>query len=236
MVFFKINKVVSKVKTYNWIVFSFLVFLAGVLLVLFIDSSMEKIYMDNLPSKNYRTAPIATVAIVPGASVYGLKPSAILTDRLRCALYLYRSKKVKKILLSGDNGQTDYNELKPMLLFMLNNGVRKEDVFVDHAGFRTLDTIVRAKAIYQVEDGIFVSQAFHQPRAHYIANQVGIKLYSYESDMRIYRKAQNFRLREIFARTLTWLDFNILYTTPKYLGEPFPIQGSGIQTWKGSIL
>ncbi|MCC5815412.1 MAG: YdcF family protein [Leptospira sp.] len=208
----------------------------GIFVVFAIDSYMEKIYVENLPSKNYRTVPKATVAIVPGASVYGLKPSAVLIDRLRCALYLYQNKRVRKILLSGDNGQADYNELKPMLLFMLNNGVKQEDIFVDHAGFRTLDTIVRAKAIYQVEDAIFVSQQFHQPRAFFIASKIGMRLYSYESDMRIYVKSKNFRIREVFARTLTWLDFNILNTSPKFFGEPYPIQGSGKATWKGSIL
>lgn len=216
-------------------VIGFLGFL-WILVILVIDYSMGKSYQESLPSKNYRTVPQATVAIIPGASVHGLTPSTVLLDRLRCGLYLYREGRVRKILLSGDNGKADYNELKPMLLFMLNNGVRKEDVFVDHAGFRTLDTLIRARAIYQVEDAVFVSQAFHQPRAQYIAKKVGIRLYSYESDMRKYNKARIFRIREFFARTLTWLDLNILKTAPKYLGDPFPIQGSGKPTWKGSIL
>jgi len=201
-----------------------------------IDASMEAAYERSRSFRNFRSAPPSTVAIVPGAAVMGLKPSAVLADRLRCALYLYRDKKVKKILLSGDNGQLDYNELKPMLVFMINHGVKQEDLFVDHAGFRTLDTLVRARMIYQVEDAIFVSQRFHQPRALYIAKKIGIRLYSYESDMRKYAKAGNFRFREIFARFRTWLDFEILSTTPKYMGQPHPIRGSGISTWKGSIL
>lgn len=204
--------------------------------VLLIDASMERAYRDTNPSKNFRTVPKATVAIIPGASVVGLRPSTVLLDRLRCGLYLYQSGRVQKILLSGDNGQADYNELKPMLLFMLKNGVRHDHIFVDHAGFRTLDTLVRAKNIYQVEDAVFVSQAFHQPRAHFIAKKIGIRLYSYESDLWQYKKARDFRTREIFARTLTWLDFNLLNTTPKFLGKPHPIQGSGIPTWKGPIL
>lgn len=224
------------VKTLKWFGFcGSLGFFFG-LGILSIDLSMEHNYLNSKTAKNYRTLPPTTAAIIPGASVIGLRPSVILLDRLRCGLYLYRSGKVQKILLSGDNGQADYNELKPMLLFMLNNGVPKQDIFVDHAGFRTLDTLVRAKAIYQIEDAVFVSQKFHQPRAKYIADRIGIKLYGYESDMRIYEKRYIFRLREILARNLTWLDMNLLKTSPKFLGEPFPIQGSGIPTWKGSIL
>jgi SanA protein len=204
--------------------------------LLSIDQSMVSDYEKSNPSKNYRTVPQATVAIIPGAAVYGLTPSPILSDRLRCGLYLYRSGKVKKILLSGDNGTAYYNELKPMLQFMLNNGVRKEDVFVDHAGFRTLDTMIRARVVYQIQDAIFVSQEFHQARAYFIAKKVGIHLHSYESDMRIYRGSNYYRFREIFARLLAWIDMNLFHTSPKFLGEPYPIQGSGVSTWKGSIL
>ncbi|WCL49589.1 YdcF family protein [Leptospira sp. GIMC2001] len=205
-------------------------------MVFAIDAHMQSAYEKTNPSKNHRTVPKATVAIVPGAAVYGLTPSPILVDRLRCALYLYRSGKVKKILLSGDNGTAYYNELKPMLQFMLKNGVKKEDVFVDHAGFRTLDTLIRARAVYQVQDAIFVSQKFHQARAHFIARKVGIEMHSYESDMREYKYTNYYRFREILARNLAWVDLILFKTPPRFLGDPFPIQGSGIPTWKGSIL
>lgn len=197
---------------------------------------MELNYLHSIRSKNYRSLPQATVAIVPGAAVYKLNPSHVLMDRLRGALALYHQKKVKKILLSGDHGQPDYNELKPMLLFMLNHGVNPEDIFLDYAGFRTLDTLVRAKVVFQVEDAVFVSQSFHQPRAQYIAKKIGIQLYSYESNMRIYKKAKIFRIREIFARFLTWLDISIFSTQPKYLGKPHPIHGSGFSTWRKADL
>jgi len=217
-----------------------LVFLVFLLMSTFIGFAIDKNMIDEYnqsnPSKNFRTVPNATVAIIPGAAVYGLTPSPILIDRLRCGLYLYRNGKVKKILLSGDNGTAYYNELKPMLQFMLNNGVKKEDVFVDHAGFRTLDTMIRARAVYQIQDAIFVSQKFHQARAHFIAKKVGIQLASYESDMRIYRGTRYYRFREFFARLLAWIDMNLIHTAPKYLGDPYPIQGSGVDTWKGSIL
>ena len=113
-----------------------------------IDLNFELLYIKSGIIKDPSLAKEATVAIVPGAAVYGKTPSPILQDRLNSALLLYQNKKVKKILLSGDNGSHYYNELKPMLKFMLANKVRKEDIFVDHAGFRTLDTLIRAKMVF----------------------------------------------------------------------------------------
>jgi len=202
-----------------------------------IDLNFEFMYKKSDVSKNYRTTPEATVAIVPGAAVYGNKtPSPILKDRLECALLLYQKKKVKKILLSGDNGTHYYNELKPMLKFMLANKVKKEDIFVDHAGFRTLDTLIRAKLIFEIQDAIFVSQKFHLPRAVYIAQKLGIKIASYEADQRVYTSEKYNRIREFLARNLAWIDINLMHTNPKFLGKPFPISGSGEKTWRGSIL
>lgn len=137
-----------------------------------IDLSIERDYeLRTLHAGNYRSLKPATVAIVPGASVYKNAPSPVLKDRLDCALELYRQGKVRKILLSGDNGSRYYNEVKPMLTYVLERNVNQRDVFVDHAGFRTLDTLVRAKEIFQVKDAIFVSQKFHQPRAAFIAKK-----------------------------------------------------------------
>ncbi|EQA35198.1 hypothetical protein LEP1GSC047_1608 [Leptospira inadai serovar Lyme str. 10] len=202
-----------------------------------IDLSIERDYeLRTLHAGNYRSLKPATVAIVPGASVYKNAPSPVLKDRLDCALELYRQGKVRKILLSGDNGSRYYNEVKPMLTYVLERNVNQRDVFVDHAGFRTLDTLVRAKEIFQVKDAIFVSQKFHQPRAAFIAKKIGLEFQSYESDRRPYVSGPFSRFREFFARTLAWIDMNLTNTAPKYLGNPFPIEGSGTKTWKGSVL
>ncbi|TGN06444.1 SanA/YdcF family protein [Leptospira ilyithenensis] len=178
----------------------------------------------------------ATVALIPGAAVHGNKPSPVLSDRLKCGLSLYQSGKVKKILLSGDNGQADYNELRPMLEFMLANHVKPEDVFVDHAGFRTLDTLIRAKEVFLVNDAIFVSQSFFLPRAIYLGRNLGLNLQAFECNLRTYKKEGYYYWREFFARQLAWWDIHIWDTPPKYLGKPFPIDKSGVPTWKGSII
>jgi len=200
----------------------------------YVDHQFDLAYDNSVHSADLQQLPFAQVAIIPGASVHGKTPSTILSDRLQCGLDLYKAGKVKKILLSGDNGQSDYNELKPMLDFMLRNQVNPEDLFVDHAGFRTLDTLIRAKEVFQVKEAIFVSQNFFLPRAIYLGLELNLTLYAYECNLRVYKKEGFYGLREFFARQLALWDI-VWDTPPKYLGNPYPIEGSGVETWKGSI-
>jgi len=116
-----------------------------------------------------------------------------------------------------------------------SKGVPPEDIFVDHAGFRTLDTIVRAKKVFLVENAVFVSQAVFLPRAIYLALDAGLSMQTLSCDPRTYQKAEYYRLREVFARHLAYWDAKIWDKKPKYLGTPFPITESGEPTWKGSI-
>ncbi|TGK28161.1 membrane permeability protein SanA [Leptospira gomenensis] len=224
---------IKKSKVSPWLIFGLILFLAAPIAI---DFGFEESYLKTDRYRNYRFAKPATVAVVPGASVYKNEPSPVLKDRLDCALELYHQGKVRKILLSGDNGSIYYNEVKPMLTYILKNGVNERDIFVDHAGFRTLDTLVRAKEIFRVRDMIFVSQRVYQPRAAFLAKKIGLQFQAFESDRRIYTSGPFSRSREFLARTLAWVDMNLFKTTPKYLGNPFPIEGSGIKTWKGSVL
>ncbi|XDD42965.1 vancomycin high temperature exclusion protein [Leptospira sp. WS60.C2] len=192
------------------------------------------VYQNSIHSSLTSEIPEAEVAIVPGAAVYGKTPSPVLMDRLECGLKLYKERKVKKILLSGDNGQSDYNELRPMLEYMLSHQVKPDDIFVDHAGFRTLDTLIRAKEVFLVKKAIFVSQSFFLPRAIYLGQELELELYGYECNLRTYKKETYYIFREFSARMLAWWDIQ-WDTPPKYLGKPYPIEGSGMSTWKGSI-
>lgn len=172
-----------------------------------------------------------TAAIVLGAAVYGTRPSAILIDRLKSALKLYQAKKVRKIILSGDNGKKYYNELTPMLQFMLKNKVKQDDIFMDYEGFRTYDSFQRAKVLFGLKDVIVVTQQFHQPRAAFIAENLGIQVACLEADLRTYKNVSKYRIREYFARNLAWLD--IFFTESLREREPkFPIEKSGKPTWK----
>lgn len=205
-----------------------LIFLLSLVSYFFIELNYKKVNS----TSDYRTVEPKTVAIVPGAAVYGNTPSPILEDRLKSALILYNYKKVKKILLSGDSGDSKYNELKVMIQFMQKFGVQKEDIFVDNSGFRTFDTLLRAKHIYQIKDAVIVTQKFHQARASFIAEQLGIEVTSYEADLHIYKDELKNTLREYLARNLAILDLYFFYSNYKYEGTIFPIEGNGSLTWK----
>ncbi|HBO99837.1 TPA: hypothetical protein DD617_01475 [Candidatus Uhrbacteria bacterium] len=175
--------------------------------------------------------PSAFVVIVPGASVFpNGRPSDVLADRLLTALDLYRAGTVQKFLLSGDHGHNDYDEVNVMRDFLLEHGVSPEDLFLDHAGFDTYDTMYRAHAIFGVEQAIVTTQAYHLPRAIYVAKSVGINISGVAADRQIYVKMSFFRVREWFARGKAVLDvwFKV---HPKFLGETISIKGDGRVTW-----
>lgn len=212
-------------------------FLLPFLLCLIVDQWIQ-IHYDYSENKKGSISEISEtdVVIIPGASVHGKKLSKILESRLQTGLKLYKKKKVKKILLSGDNGKSDYNELKPMLQFVLENGVSENDVFVDYAGFRTLDTLWRAKEVFKIQKAVFISQEFHLPRTLFIAQNLQMDLQVLKSDSEVLNSSFYYRLREFFARNKAFIDLYILNTKPKFLGQAFPITESGKKTWKGILL
>ena len=125
--------------------------------------------------QNLEDAPRAQAAIVLGARVYADgTPSPMLVDRLETGIKLYKMGKVKKLLLSGDHGQVEYDEVNVMLDYVLARGVPTEDVFTDHAGFDTYDTMYRAIDVFQVQSALIVTQEFHLARSVYTAQQLGL--------------------------------------------------------------
>ncbi len=170
--------------------------------------------------------------LVLGARVYeNGKMSGIFEDRVLTALNLYKEGKVEKILVSGDHGTVDYNEVGAAKDFLLENGVDAQDIFLDHAGFDTYDSVYRAKKIFEVESLVIVTQDFHLPRAHYIAQNLDLDFCGKSSDLHLYKSAEYLELREKLARVKAWLDIT-LDSKPKYLGETIYIGGDGRQTWE----
>lgn len=169
-------------------------------------------------------APNDSVVIVLGASVLRSgQPSDILADRLLTAVDLYKTGKAKKILVSGDHGRTDYDEVEAMQNYLLEQGIPKEDIVLDHAGFDTYDTVVRAHKIFQLDSALIVSQSYHLPRAIFIGQNIGLELSGVSADRQTYVKIVYFKLRESLARVKAVLDV-ILHVQPKYLGEPITIE------------
>lgn len=169
----------------------------------------------------------APVAIVLGASVKSDgTPSHALEDRLMQALELHRARKVTKVLLSGDHGQPDYDEPSTMRRWLLDRGVPAADLFCDHAGFTTYDTMARAKRVFGIERAILVTQRFHLPRALYTA-ALGIAVEGAPCDRRTYVKGVWFEVREIGARAKAYVEAGLLELDPHTLGTPISIAGDG---------
>jgi len=176
--------------------------------------------------------PQCPVAIVLGAGVTSDgTPSAALADRLETGVALYRSGAVDKLLLSGDHGQHTYDEVNVMRRYVLAAGLPKRDVFLDHAGFRTFDTMYRARDVFQVRRALVVTQQFHLARSVYIARTLGIEAWGCAADRRRYGSAARLAVREALARAKAVLDLYILGKRPRYLGPTIPITGDGRSTW-----
>jgi len=158
------------------------------------------------------------------------EPTPILTDRLEVAVDLYKLGKVDKLLLSGDHGQIEYDEVNAMLEYVLARGVPEEDVFTDHAGFDTYDTMYRARDVFLVETAIVVTQGFHLSRAVYTARTLGLDAVGVDSALRTYKHPVRNQLREILARVKAVMDLHVTHATPKYLGPEIPITGDGRST------
>ena len=165
------------------------------------------------------------VAIVFGAGLWrNGSPTPVLADRVTAAANLYFTGKVEKLLMSGDNRFVDYNEPEAMRKLALSLGVPYEAIVLDYAGRRTYDTCYRAKAIFEVDQAILVTQAFHMPRAIYLCNRLGVDSVGVESDLRVYRKSSllYWNVRELFATVSAVWDVNIGHPVP-VLGKQEPI-------------
>ena len=156
-------------------------------------------------------------------------PSLMLQDRLDAAIDLYHAGVAPKLLLSGDNGQVMYNEVNTMKNYAVKAGVPEEDIFLDHAGFSTYESVYRAQYIFQVERMVVVTQTYHLYRALYGCNRMGIEALGAAADQEVYRGQEQREAREILARDKDFVKW-MFKPHPTFLGEAVPISGSGIST------
>lgn len=153
-------------------------------------------------------------------------PSDMLRDRLTGAVELYRMGAAPKILMSGDHGQDSYDEVNAMKQFAVDAGVPSEDVFMDHAGFSTYETMYRAKEIFGAEKVVVVTQEYHLYRAVYIAEELGMEVCGVSSDYNRYYGQTMRDLREVLARCKDFA-MCILQPEPTFLGETISLDGDG---------
>ena len=164
--------------------------------------------------------------LVLGAGIWGDKPSPMLEDRLLQGISLYENGTSNKIVMSGDHSKKEYDEVNVMKQFAIDRDVSSEDIFMDHAGFSTYESMYRVKEIFQAKRIVIVTQKYHMYRALYIANQLGLEAYGVNSDPRAYG-GQLFReIREIFARDKDLVQC-IIKPEPTFLGETIPVNGNG---------
>lgn len=153
-------------------------------------------------------------------------PSAMLAERLQTGVALYEAGAAPKLLMSGDNGTVQYNEVAAMSRYALDKGVPAHDIFLDYAGFSTYESAYRASAIFQAKKIIIVTQKYHLYRALYIAKAMGLEAYGVSCDTRTYAGQFNREVREILARNKDFL-LSIFKPKPTYLGDPVPVSGPG---------
>lgn len=174
-----------------------------------------------------------TVAEYPVAIVFGAwvdpkgYPSAVLADRVKMGANLYKSGKVKALLLTGDNHITTYNEPEAMRQYALSLGVPDSALVLDYAGFRTYDSCYRAHDIFKVDQAILVTQAFHLDRALLVCNSLGVTSVGVAADAVRPEGYEQINLlmsevREFPSTAFAMLDL-ISGKKPTFLGDPLPI-------------
>lgn len=156
-------------------------------------------------------------------------PCDMLRDRLDRGIELYKNGAAPKIIMSGDHGTVEYDEVNAMKQYAIDNGVPSCDIFMDHAGFSTYESIYRAKEVFAAEKIIIVTQEYHLTRALYIADRLGVDAYGVASDYHTYSGQTSRDLREILARNKDFAT-SIFKPKPTYLGEVIPVSGNGDST------
>lgn len=166
--------------------------------------------------------------LVLGAGVHGTTLSHMLEDRVKTGIQLYELGSAPKILMSGDHGQDDYDEVNAMKNYAKEKGIPSEDIFMDHAGFSTYESMYRARDVFGCKKIIIISQKYHLYRAIYVAEYLGLEAYGVDSQLRPYAVDTNIynTIREFLARNKEFI-YVRLNPKPTYLGELIPINGNG---------
>ncbi len=201
-----------------------LVFIVLILMIIIcnlwlINSTKKQIYkdIDQIPPKD--------VGLLLGTVRYlnsGYE-NLYFTYRIQAATDLYKKGKIKHILVSGDNHKHNYNEPESMKAALMENGIPEDAITLDFAGFRTLDSVVRGREVFQQDEFTIISQKFHNERAIFIANKYGIDAIAFNAKDVNIRYGKKVILREYLAKTKAVLDLYLLRTSPKFLGEKIKI-------------
>ena len=203
------------------IIFLVLFFVFSINVYVIIKSHKQIIKNEEIKLEN-----IDCLLVLGAGIINNERPTLMLKDRLDKSIELYKKGIAKKIIMSGDHGKKNHDEVGIMKNYAIERGVPSEDIFMDHAGFCTYDSIYRAKEIFGVKKMIIVTQKYHLYRSIFIANKLGIESFGIKSDARVYAKMPYHFVRECLARCKNYFKC-ILKVKPKYLGEKISLNQSG---------
>ena len=215
----------KKHKRYHVFVLLLLVLGVGFSAVTFINLYIKNCTKKQIIEKNVILEEYDCILVL-GAGVRGNQPSPMLADRLEKAIKLYNQGAAPKIIMSGDHGQKNYDEVNIMKQYAIEKGIPSEDIFMDHAGFSTYDSVYRAKNIFGAKKVLIVTQEYHLYRALYISNCLDMEANGIGADLREYAGQTKREIREVIARNKDFLKC-ITKPSSKYLGDAIDLNSSG---------
>jgi len=183
------------------------------------NNAQNKTYSDsNLIEKNKVGLVLGTSKLLRNGRI-----NLYFKYRINATVDLYKNGKIDFVLVSGDNGNKNYDEPTDFKDELIKNGIPENKIFLDYAGFRTLDSVIRAKEIFGQDKITIISQQFHNERAIYLAEKNGIKAIGFNATDVSGRYGIRVQLREYLARTKVFIDI-ILNVKPKFLGKKIMIK------------
>lgn len=225
----KTKKGMSRMK--KGFLYLLIVFILGVSASFFINTYMKASTSDRMisPEEAVLLNQVDCILILGAGVTENGTPTNMLEDRLSQGIELYELGVSDRILMSGDHGRLDYDEVNVMKQFAMAAGVSSAHIFMDHAGFSTYESIYRARDIFEADKIIIVTQDYHLYRALYIAEKLGLDAYGVASNPRQYH-GQNLRdIREVLARIKDFFNC-MIQPEPTFLGDSIPVNGDGDMT------
>lgn len=205
----------------------FLAFLAACIFAAFANLRIVSAASQNIVWPNALDSRTVDCIVVPGARVYeDGSLCSVLQDRMDTAICLYRAGVSDRLLLSGDHGTAGYDEVTAMKEYAMEQGIEEKDIFLDHAGFSTYETMYRAATIYGVKSCVVVTQGYHLYRAVYLATKMDMQAYGVKADRGPYERIRYFEAREVLARVKDVL-YSAIKPEPTYLGTPISLSQDG---------
>jgi len=201
-----------------------LLLVAGIIFIAWANYSIKQ-ESSKFVSYRIEDVPVTKTALLlgTGKNLSNGMPNAYFYNRIQAAADLYKSGKIQYIIVSGDNSTKDYNEPEDMQLALVQNGVPQNRIYLDHAGFRTLDSVIRAKEIFGQTKMVIVSQKFHNERAVFLARKNGMEAFGYNApDVNKYAGLKT-NLREYLAKAKVYWDL-IFGVEPKFGGDRIEIK------------